>query len=76
MKTGPQVIAAKRKAYAALFKGPNAEIVLDDLESRFNGTGLKKVDGKIDQNAVMVAAGERNVLLYIYEQLRNHNVVD
>lgn len=73
---GPQIIAAKRRAYRELFKGPNAEVVLDDLEKQFNGTGLKKVDGTVDANAVLAAAGNREVLLYIYEQLRKENVVD
>jgi len=52
-----------KKAYAELFKGPMAEIVLKDLNQRFNQTTLKRTNGVIDPNASIAAAGCREVLL-------------
>ena len=52
-------------AYGHLFQGPDADVVLRDLDKIFNGTTLKKVDNMIDPHACIAAAGCREVLLYI-----------
>ena len=54
-----------KREYHRLFTSPQAEKVLADLNEKFNGTTLKKVDGVIDPNASIAAAGCREVLLYI-----------
>jgi hypothetical protein len=61
--------------YDRVFKSPDGKKVLEDLEFRFNGTTLKKVDGLIDPNASIAAGGCREVLLYI-AQMRKYNVLD
>jgi hypothetical protein len=61
--------------YDRVFKSPDGKKVLEDLELRFNGTALKKVDGLIDPNASIAMAGCREVLLYI-AQMRKYNVLD
>ena len=61
-----------KACYARWVESPDAKPCLDDLNTRFNGTTLKKskVDGKIDPNASIAAAGGREVLLYIDQMTR------
>ena len=61
--------------YERVFSSPDGKAVLQHLESVFNGTTLKKVDGRVDRDASMAKAGSREVLLYI-QLMRNRNVVD
>ncbi len=63
---------ALRRAYHTLFSSPDAELVMEDLEYRFNKSTLKKVDKVIDPNASLAAAGAREVLLYI-QLMREHH---
>jgi hypothetical protein len=65
--------AKVKSAYAELFTGLAAEVVLKDLNSRFNGTALRKVNGLIDANATVAAAGCREVLLYIDYMMETDN---
>lgn len=59
-------------AYHSVFSGPNAKVVLEDLNRQFNGTTLKKVNDVIDPNASIAAAGCREVLLYIDNMVTKH----
>lgn len=69
-------IARKAKAYQQVFSGENAKIVLDDLNRHFNHSTLKKAnDGHIDPHATIAAAGGREVLLYIDDQLRINDAI-
>jgi hypothetical protein len=63
-----------RRLYANVFNAPDGEALLADLEIKFGGTTLKKVDGKIDPNASIAAAGCREVLLYINAMRKEHAV--
>ena len=70
----PEEFKAKRikkaKAYHAVFSGPNAKVVLEDLMAQFGRTTLRKDNnGRIDPNASLAAAGCREVLLYIDEMV-------
>lgn len=68
-KQAREKMEKRLKAYRAVFTGPNGQAVLDDLTSQFGGTSLKKVDGEIDVNATLAAAGAREVVLYIKQCL-------
>lgn len=60
----------KAAAYAHLFDGKHAETVLNDLNTKFNASSIKKVDGEVDPNATLIMCGAREVLLYIDYMLR------
>lgn len=64
------LVRKKLAAYRGVFGGPDGQTVLDDLKSQFNGTSLRKVNGLIDANASIAAAGCREVVLYIEQMLR------
>ena len=76
IKEAQRLTAERRRAYVNLFYSPNGKVVLEDLDKQFNRTTLRKVDGVIDPNASIAAAGCREVLLYIDEMMRNNNAVD
>ena len=76
IKEAQRLTAERRRAYVNLFDSPNGKVVLEDLDKQFNRTTLRKVDGVIDPNASIAAAGCREVLLYIDEMMRNNNAVD
>lgn len=65
----------KKSVYQKLFTGPNAEAVLKDLDEQFNRDTLKTVNGLVDPNASIAAAGSRKVLLYIDDMLREENAI-
>ncbi len=69
-------LSQKQNAYRQIFTGSNAELVLEDLAQKFNGTTLKKVNGVIDANSSIAAAGCREVLLYIEQMMRVKDAVD
>ena len=62
-----------RHAYRLLFKGSDAEAVLKDLNKTFNRSSLKKINGVLDPNAIIAAAGSRDVLLHIENMMRDDN---
>ena len=62
-----------RRAYFNLFNTPDAKLVLDDLDVRFNRSTLRRVNKLIDPNASLAAAGAREVLLYIDLMMRDKN---
>jgi len=62
-----------KNAYQQVFKGPNAELVMKDLEAQFNRTTLRKVNGVIDPYSSIAAAGCREVLLYIDQMMETEN---
>ena len=76
IKEAQRLTAERRRAYVNLFDSPNGKVVLEDLDKQFNRTTLRKVDGVIDPNASIAAAGCREVLLYIDDMMRNNNAVD
>ena len=71
-----RIIAEKKRAYYNLLNSPDGEVILRDLDEKFNRTTLRKVNGVIDPNASIAAAGCREVLLYIDEMMRTNNAVD
>jgi hypothetical protein len=67
---------ALKQAYRTVLGSPAAQPILDDLAKQFNKTSLKKVEGVLDINASIAAAGAREVLLYIdimMKELRENN---
>lgn len=62
-------------AYDRVFASPDGQAVLQDLEFHFNGTTLRKVNGKIDPHASIAAGGCREVLLHI-ENMRKRYAMD
>jgi hypothetical protein len=67
-------ISEIKRLYTRVFNSPDGEALLDDLEMRFGGTTLKKVNGTIDPNASIAAAGCREVLIYINLMRKEHAV--
>ena len=67
-----EVVRKKSKLYHTLFSSPNGKKVLADLEKQFGGTTLKKVDKVIDPHASIAAAGAREVILYIKQEVMKH----
>jgi hypothetical protein len=53
------------RAYEHVLNGPDAELVMDDLASRFNGSTLRAIDKVIDPYASIAAAGAREPYLYM-----------
>jgi hypothetical protein len=70
------MVRRKIQAYQRLFASPDAELVLEDLYQKFNGTTLKHKEGIIDVNASIAAAGCREVLLYIEQLMRVNDALD
>jgi len=65
--------AKLKTAYRLLFEQPNAQMVLEDLNEKFNQNTLRKKDGVIEPYASIAAAGCREVLLYIDWMMRNND---
>lgn len=61
-----------RSSYHRIFNSPDAETIMRDLRKQFDGTTLRKVNGVIDPNASLAAAGCREVLLYIDMMREEH----
>ena len=81
MTTQKQVADIKKNfrslktVYDRVFASPDGQLIMADLEARFGGTTLKKVEKVIDPHASIAAAGCREVLLYI-QQMRITHAVD
>jgi len=58
------------RAYRTLFLSPDAQVVMADLNLKFNRTTIRKVDGRVDPHGSMSASGAREVLLYIEFMMR------
>ena len=61
--------------YRNIFNSPDGKKVLADLEKYFGGSSIRKVDGRVDHSASLLAIGSREVLLHI-NYMRKHNAVD
>lgn len=59
--------------YFEVFKSPQGEEILKDLERQYNGNILKKKDGVIDPYAMAAAVGGREVVLHIKRMMENKN---
>jgi hypothetical protein len=61
-----------KRAYRNLFKNPDAQIVLDDLDHRFNSSATYNPKKINDVNALFAFnAGAREVLLHIDLMMRD-----
>lgn len=60
------------RAYMLCFGTPDGKIVLDDLLSRYGRRSIvKKANGVIDPNAVMIAVGELKPITFIEERIED-----
>lgn len=65
-----------KRAYCNLFKSPDAQAVLDDLDHRFNGSARNNPHKIADPNALFAFnAGAREVLLHIDKMMREKDAI-
>jgi hypothetical protein len=60
--------------YERVFKSPDGQKVMEDLELRFNERTLKSNNGIVDPYATIFADGSRDVILHIY-RMRKYNAI-
>ena len=66
---------ALNRAYYMCFSTPDGKKVLEDLERRYDRANLiKKVNGVVDPNAVLVAASELGPITHIKERIKDGRV--
>jgi hypothetical protein len=64
-----------RHAYANIFNSPDGQIVLKDLEEEFSADTLVIVDGHLEVDASIAAAGCHKTILYIHSMKEKEDAV-
>ncbi len=61
-----------KRVYEHVLHGPDAQLIMDDLAKRFNGSTLRATEKVIDPYASIAAAGCREVYIYINAMRESH----
>jgi hypothetical protein len=64
-----------RHAYANIFNTPDGQIVLKDLQEEFSADTLTIVDGHLEVDASIAAAGCHKTVLYILSMKEKEDAV-